>query len=331
MDDEPSPPMSKALHHATVQAPPLAGPPRIAAGSVGSDFDLTQEELLQTIELAAEVKRRPADYRGALKNRILSLLFEKPSLRTRITFEVAAKQLGGDSIQSIGPVGGREPVKDVARNLARWTDLIVARTFKQKTVDELAKWSGLPVINALSDLYHPCQALADMLTLKEHWGGWHAHKLAFVGDGNNVAHSLMLDCARLGADIAIITPPKYEPNSDILRQAEGFAQRNGCTVQVTNDLAEGLKNADAVYTDVWASMGQEHEAFERARLFAPYQVNMDLMKMAAPGALFLHCLPAHREEEVTDAVIESKTSVVFDQAENRLHVQKALLVSLLAE
>ena len=323
--------MSQALRHAASQELPVATTPRISAGNVASDFDLSQEELLQILGLAAEVKRRPAGYRSALKNRILSLLFEKPSLRTRITFEVAAKQLGGDSIQSIGPIGGREPVKDVARNLARWTDLIVARTFKQKTVDDLANWSGLPVINALSDLYHPCQALADMLTLKEHWGAWRGHKLAFVGDGNNVAHSLMLDCARLGADIAVITPPKYEPNSDILRQAEGFAQRNGCRIQVTNELAEGLKDADAVYTDVWASMGQEHEAFERARLFAPYQVNIDLMKMAAPGALFLHCLPAHREEEVTDAVIESKTSVVFDQAENRLHAQKALLVSLLAE
>jgi len=323
--------MSPILLHAEARAVPLGGIPRISAGNLASDFDLTQEELLQMLELAVEVKRRPALYRGALKHRVLSLLFEKPSLRTRITFEVAAKQLGGDSIQSIGPIGGREPVKDVARNLARWTDLIVARTFKQKTVDDLAKWSGLPVINALSDLYHPCQALADMLTLKEHWGEWHGHKLAFVGDGNNVAHSLMLDCARLGADIAIITPPKYEPNEGILRQAEGFAQRNGCTVQVTNDLAEGLKDAAAVYTDVWASMGQEHEAFDRARLFAPYQVNIDLMHMAAPGALFMHCLPAHREEEVTDAVMESKTSVVFDQAENRLHAQKALLVSLLAE
>jgi ornithine carbamoyltransferase len=331
MDDESSPPMSQALRHATAQELPVASTSRIAAGNVASDFDLTQEELLQILELAAEVKRRPAGYRSALMNRILSLLFEKPSLRTRITFEVAAKQLGGGSIQSIGPIGGREPVKDVARNLARWTDLIVARTFKQKTVDDLAKWSGRPVINALSDLYHPCQALADMLTLKEHWGAWRGHKLAFVGDGNNVAHSLMLDCARLGTDIAVITPPKYEPNEGILRQAEGFAQRNGCRIQVTNELAEGLKDADAVYTDVWASMGQEHEAFERARLFAPYQVNIDLMKMAAPGALFLHCLPAHREEEVTDAVIESKTSVVFDQAENRLHAQKALLVSLLGE
>jgi ornithine carbamoyltransferase len=331
MDDEPSVSKTQAQLHAKVESMPLLGTPRISAGNLASDLDLTQEELIQILQLAAEVKRRPAAYHSALSNRILSLLFEKPSLRTRITFEVAAKQLGGDSIQSIGPVGGREPVKDVARNLARWTDLIVARTFKQKTVDELASWSGLPVINALSDLYHPCQALADMLTLKEHWGAWRGHKLAFVGDGNNVAHSLMLDCARLGADIAVITPVNYEPNQRILRQAEGLAECNGCRIQVTNDLGEGLKDADAVYTDVWASMGQEHEAFERARLFAPYQVNLDLMKMAAPGALFLHCLPAHREEEVTDAVIESKTSVVFDQAENRLHVQKALLVSLLAE
>ncbi|MGD0579361.1 MAG: ornithine carbamoyltransferase [Bryobacteraceae bacterium] len=323
MDDESSSSMTHAM--------PLAGAPRIAAGNVASDFDLTQEELMQSLELAADVKRRPGAYRGVMKGRIMSLLFEKPSLRTRVTFEIAAKQLGGDSIQSIGPVGGREPVKDVARNLERWTDLIVARTFAQATIDDLAAWANVPVINALSDLYHPCQALADVLTLKEHWGDCRGHKLAFVGDGNNVAHSLLLDCARLGIDITVITPPGYEPDEGILRQAEGFARRNGCQVSVTNELEEGLQGAAAVYTDVWASMGQEHEAFERARIFAPYQVNIDLMRMAAPGALFLHCLPAHRDEEVTDAVIESKTSVVFDQAENRLHMQKALIVMLLAE
>jgi ornithine carbamoyltransferase len=323
MDDESTSAMTHAL--------PFAGARRIAAGNIASDFDLTQEELLQALELAADVKRCPAAYRGVLKGRILSLLFEKPSLRTRVTFEIAAKQLGGDSIQSIGPVGGREPVKDVARNLERWTDLIVARTFSQSTVDDLAAWANVPVINALSDLYHPCQALADVLTLKEHWGDHRGHKLAFIGDGNNVAHSLMLDCARLGIDITVITPPGYEPDAGILRQAEGFARRNGCQVRVTNELEAGLQGAEAVYTDVWASMGQEHEAFERARTFAPYQVNIDLMHMAAPGALFLHCLPAHRDEEVTDAVIESKTSVVFDQAENRLHMQKALIVMLLAE
>ena len=323
MEDEANSSMTHAL--------PLHGAARIAAGNVASDFDLTQEELLQALELAADVKRRPEAYRSVMKGRIVSLLFEKPSLRTRVTFEIAAKQLGGDSIQSIGPVGGREPVKDVARNLDRWTDLIVARTFAQSTVDDLAAWANVPVINALSDLYHPCQALADVLTLKEHWGDYRGHKLAFIGDGNNVAHSLMLDCARLGLDITVITPPGYEPDAGILRQAEGFARRNVCQVQVTNELEAGLRGADAVYTDVWASMGQEHEAFERARTFAPYQVNIDLMHMAAPGALFLHCLPAHRDEEVTDAVIESKTSVVFDQAENRLHMQKALIVMLLAE
>jgi ornithine carbamoyltransferase len=323
MEDEASSFMTHAL--------PLSGAARIAAGNVASDFDLTQEELLQALELAADVKRRPEAYRSVMKGRIVSLLFEKPSLRTRVTFEIAAKQLGGDAIQSIGPVGGREPVKDVARNLERWTDLIVARTFSQSTIDDLAAWANVPVINALSDLYHPCQALADALTLKEHWGDYRGHKLAFIGDGNNVAHSLMLDCARLGIDITVITPPGYEPDAGILRQAEGFARRNGCQVQVMNELEAGLQGAEAVYTDVWASMGQEHEAFERARTFAPYQVNIDLMHMAAPGALFLHCLPAHRDEEVTDAVIESKTSVVFDQAENRLHMQKALIVMLLAE
>jgi ornithine carbamoyltransferase len=281
--------------------------------------------------LAADVKRSPARYRTALRGRIVSLLFEKPSLRTRITFEVAAKQLGGDSIQNSGPIGGREPVKDVARNLERWTDLIVARTFAQQTVDDLAHWAQVPVINALSDLYHPCQALADMQTLKEQWGGWKGHHLAYVGDGNNVAHSLMLCGARLGLNVSVVTPVGYEPNPDILATAQEFAAPNGSSVTVTNDLPAGLAGAEAVYTDVWASMGQEHEAFERARLFAAFQVNGDLMGMAAPGALFMHCLPAHRDEEVTDEVMESPGSVVFEQAENRLHAQKALMLMLLGE
>jgi ornithine carbamoyltransferase len=222
-------------------------------------------------------------------------------------------------------------VKDVARNLERWTDLIVARTFSQQTVDQLAHWASVPVINALSDLYHPCQALADMQTLKEQWGEWQGRRLAYVGDGNNVAHSLMLCGSRLGMHVTVITPPGYEPDSGILAKAREFAASNACSVQVTNDLASGLSQAEAVYTDVWASMGQEHEAFERARLFAAFQVNEDLMAMAAPGALFLHCLPAHRDEEVTDTVMESAASVVFEQAENRLHAQKALMLLLLGE
>lgn len=305
--------------------------PTVAAGHLRTDLDLTAAELHALLELAADVKARPASYSGTLRGAIVSLLFEKPSLRTRITFEVAAKQLGGDSIVQTGPIGGREPVKDVARNLARWTRMIAARTFAQRTVEELAHWSGLPTINALSDLYHPCQALADMLTLREHWGGWAGRALAYVGDGNNVAHSLMLDAARLGLHFTCITPAGYEPDSGVVAAAREFAAATGARIAVTSEIAEGLAGAGAVYTDVWASMGQEHEAIERARLFAPYQVNEELMELAAPGALFMHCLPAHRDEETTDAVMESPTSVVFDQAENRLHAQKALMVMLAAQ
>lgn len=314
--------------------PQPAGPapvPTVAAGHLRTDLDLTAAELHALLDLALDVKAHPAAYSGALRGAIVSLLFEKPSLRTRITFEVAAKQLGGDSIVQTGPIGGREPVKDVARNLARWTRMIAARTFAQHTIEELAHWSGLPTINALSDLYHPCQALADMLTLREHWGGWAGRSLAYVGDGNNVAHSLLLDAARLGLHFTCITPAGYEPDSAITAAAREFAAVTGARIAVTNEIAEGLAGAEAVYTDVWASMGQEHEAIERARLFAPYQVNEKLMEMAAPGALFMHCLPAHRDEETTDAVIESPSSVVFDQAENRLHAQKALMVMLAAQ
>jgi ornithine carbamoyltransferase len=298
-------------------------------GNLRSDFDLDSEDLIALLELAAEVKENPEAWRSALRGRIASLLFEKPSLRTRMTFEVAAKQLGGDAILNVGPVGGREPVKDVARNLERWTDVIVARTFEQDTVEELARAARIPVVNALTDKFHPCQALADMMTLKEIWGGWRGHTLAFVGDGNNVAHSLMLDSARLGMNFVCVTPQGYEADEGIVARAREFALETGASIETTNDLEAGLAKAEAVYTDVWASMGQEHEASERARLFASYQVNGELMSMALPGALFMHCLPAHREEEVTDSVFESPVSVVFQQAENRLHAQKALLLMLI--
>ncbi len=303
--------------------------PRLRLGDLTSDFDITAGELRTLLELAGQVKRHPQRFRLALRGRILSLLFEKPSLRTRMTFEVAAKQLGGDALLTTGPIGGREPVEDVARNLERWTDLIVARTFSQDTVDALARHARIPVVNALSDRYHPCQALADMQTLHEQWGGWQGRKLAFVGDGNNVAHSLMLDAARLGLDFACITPPGYEPDPRIVEKAREFAVETGALIEVTNSLEQGLRGAGAVYTDVWASMGFEHEAAERARIFAAYQVNRELMAMAQPGAFFMHCLPAHREEEVTTDVIESPASLVFEQAENRLHAQKALLLMLL--
>jgi ornithine carbamoyltransferase len=302
----------------------------MAARDLRSDLDMMAEELGSLLELAAAVKNTPAHYAHALDGTYLSLLFEKPSLRTRMTFELAIKQLGGDAVLSTGRIGDREPLKDIARNLDRWTHGIVARTFSQQTIDELAHWSSVPVINALSDLYHPCQALADFQTLEEQFGSLEGLKLAFVGDGNNVAQSLMLDAARLGVHFAVATPPGYEPKQNIVDQAMEFAVESGSEITVTNDPAEAVAGAHAVYTDVWASMGQETEANQRRSLFQPWQVNEELMAGARPDAVFMHCLPAHRGDEVTDAVIESSQSAVFEQAENRLHAQKALLLMLLA-
>lgn len=303
---------------------------RISAPDLARDLDITDDELSGLLDMALDIKQSPRDYARALEGKYIGLLFEKASLRTRLTFELAIKQLGGDSVFSEGPIGAREPLKDVARNLDRWVHGIVARTYSQDTIEELAHWSSVPVINALSDLYHPCQALADILTLKEHFGDFTGLKLAFCGDGNNVAHSLMLSATRLGIDFAIATPDGYEPNPEIVAQADGLAAVSGSTLQITGDPAEAVDGAHAVYTDVWASMGQEKEAAKRRKAFAPYQVNEALFALARPDAVFMHCLPAHREEEVTDAVIEHSRSVVFDQAENRLHAQKALLVMMLS-
>jgi len=290
-----------------------------------SDLDLSPAALRSLLDLAARVKNTPARYAQSLAGRYLALLFEKPSLRTRLTFELAIKQLGGDAVNYAGPIGGREPVKDVARNLDRWTQGIVARVFSHSTVEEIAAWTDLPVINALSDLYHPCQVLADVQTLEERFGSLEGLKLAFIGDGNNVAHSLMLTAGRLGVRVAVTTPPGYEPDSDIVAQAAELGR-----ITLTHDPAEALDGAHAVYTDVWASMGQESEAAARLEAFEPYQVDEAMFAWARPDAIFMHCLPAHRGEEVVDAVIESPRSVVFDQAENRLHAQKALLLMLLA-
>jgi ornithine carbamoyltransferase len=302
---------------------------QVGACNFRHDLDLTTEQLLGVLSLAQQVKQSRQRFATSLKGRYVCLLFEKPSLRTRFTFELAIKQLGGDCIAQAGPIAEREPLKDVARNLSRWVDAIVARTFLQETIDGLAEWSGLPVINALSNLYHPCQALADILTLKEHFGRLRGLKLAYVGDGNNVAHSLLLCAARLGIHFSIATPEGYEPYAGIVEQARAFAMETGAEIDISNDPGRAVALADAVYTDVWASMGQESEAERRNRIFAPYQVNEGLMAQAGPNAQFMHCLPAKRGLEVTDAVVESPQSVVFDQAENRLHVQKALLLSLL--
>jgi ornithine carbamoyltransferase len=302
---------------------------KIACGDLTKDLDVTWEELVALLDLASDVKRSPKDYQSALAGQSIALLFEKPSLRTRMTFELAIQQLGGFALVNEGRIGEREPLKDMARNLDRWVNAIVARTFLQKTVDGLAHWSKVPVINALSDMYHPCQALADMQTIREHFGSARGLKLAFVGDGNNMANSLMLNAARLGMDFALATPKKYEASADVIAQTRALAARSGSELTITNDPAEAARGAHAIYTDVWASMGAENEAAERRTAFADYQVDDELFTHAEPDAIFMHCLPAKRGEEVTDSVIESPRSVVFDQAENRLHAQKALLLMLL--
>jgi ornithine carbamoyltransferase len=276
----------------------------------------------------------PHDRNGglALQGKTLALVFEKPSLRTRVAFEAGMTQLGGQgSYLSANDIdmGGRESVPDVARNLSRWVQVIAARVFKHTTVETLARHASVPVINALSDREHPCQALADMLTLQERRGSLAGLRLAFVGDGNNVCHSLLLLGATLGVNVGVACPPDYRPDPEILELAEQRAAEHGARISVSANPAEIVEGADAVYTDVWASMGQEHEAARRRPVFQPYQVNLALIAHARPDALVMHCLPVHRGEEITADVIDGPQSVVFDQAENRLHVQKALILTLL--
>ena len=293
------------------------------------DLDLTNDELYYLLDLAAAVKMAPREYGQSMTGKSIAMLFEKPSLRTKLTFDLAMSQMGGASVFLEGPIGVREPLKDVARNLDRWVNGIVARVFSQATVEGLAEWSSVPVINALSDAFHPCQALADVLTIRERFGVLNGLKLAFIGDGNNVAQSLMLTAVRLGMDFALGCPTGYLPDPDIVAQAEGLAAVSKATITITHDAAEALDGAHTVYTDVWASMGQEQEAVERRTAFHLYQVNDELFAQARPDAIFLHCLPAKRGEEVTDSVMESARSAVFQQAENRLHAQKALLLMML--
>jgi len=305
---------------------------KLAKPDLLSIADLTPGEVESLFELTSLVKARPAEFARALTGKQLVLIFEKPSLRTRVTFEVGIGSLGGRSLfidQTAGRLGARESLPDIARNLERWVDGIVLRTFAHQTVTEMAAHASVPVINGLSDREHPCQALADYFTLLEKFHELKPLKLAFVGDGNNVAHSLLLTAARLGSRIAVATPPGYEPAADVVQAAAETAAQTGGAVTLTYDPEEAVAGADAIYTDVWASMGQEHQAGERRSIFASYQVNDELMAHAAPDAVFMHCLPAHRGDEVTDAVMDSSRSVVYDQAENRLHVQKAILLLLL--
>lgn len=300
-------------------------------------LDFEAADLERCLDLAAQIKADrslllQAPTASTLEGRHVAMLFEKASLRTRSTFEIAVRELGGNviALQSDAALGQREPVADVARNLERWVDAVVIRTYSQRVLEAFASAAPmLHVINALSDENHPCQALADFLTLREQWGTLKGKTLAYVGDGNNVAVSLVHAAAAFGVHLHVASPDGYTVPHSAVQQAT-TAARFGARLRLFTDAADAVVGADAIYTDTWTSMGQEAEAVVRRQVFAPYQVNDALMSLAKPGALFMHCLPAHRGEEVTEDVFESPASVVFDQAENRLHCQKALLVMLLA-
>jgi ornithine carbamoyltransferase len=297
-----------------------------------STRDLGPQGVQAVLHLAELMKARPSVFQRSLAGKQMVMFFEKPSLRTRLTFESAIVSLGGTAMfvdQSKGRLDEREKLSDIAHNLERWIDVIVLRTFSHETIEGMAKHASVPVINALSDVEHPCQALADYLTLQERFGDLKRVTLAYVGDGNNVAHSLLLTCACLGSSIRVATPKGYACNSQIVADARKIAKQTGAQIEVLTDPHAAVSGADAIYTDAWASMGQEQESGVRANIFPPYQVNRALMKEAAAGAAFMHCLPAHRGEEVTDEVIDGEQSVVFEQAENRLHVQKSILYLLL--
>jgi ornithine carbamoyltransferase len=297
-----------------------------------STRDLGPRGVEAVLHLADLMKTRPSVFQRSLAGKQMVMFFEKPSLRTRLTFEAGMASLGGTTMfvdQTRSRMDARETLSDIAHNVERWVDVIVLRTFAQETIESMASYAAVPVINALSDLEHPCQALADYLTLRERFGDVRNVQIAYVGDGNNVAHSLLLTCACLGSSIRIATPKGYEPNAQIIAQALEIAEQTGAGIELFTDPPAAVAGVDAVYTDAWASMGQEHEAAQRASIFRPYQVDQELMLKAAPHAAFMHCLPAHRGEEVTDEVMDSENSIVFEQAENRLHVQKAILYLLL--
>ena len=291
--------------------------------------ELDQTQLKALLELALNIKQNPQDYQQALKGRSIALLFEKPSLRTRVSFDVGIYKLGGHSVYldlQNGAMGVRESVEDFGSNLACWTDAIVARVYSQKTLVQLALSSKKPVINALSDLYHPCQALADLLTLKEQYGDLSKVHLAFVGDGNNVCHSLMLGAAIMGMDLTVVTPQGFGPDAHVLLKAQELAQHSGAKLTLSQHLSSAA-GADAIYTDTWVSMGNKADPAQVQRIFAPYQINTAAMQRLAVKH-FMHCLPAHRGQEVTSEVLDSEFSLALQQAENRMHAQNAVLVSL---
>ena len=294
--------------------------------------DITPNELQQLIDSAIELKTR--GWISLLKNKTMALLFEKPSLRTRVSFEVAMRQLGGQTIylspEEVG-LGKRESIPDVARVLSCFVDVIVLRTFAQQNLEVLAEYSSVPVINALSDFEHPCQALADLLTIYEHKGKLKWLTLAYIGDGNNVANSLMLACAMMGVNFNIASPEGYTIDQTVLKKARTYAKTSGAKILCTVDPRVAAKDVDVIYTDTWTSMGQETEAPMRRKVFADYQVNEKLMALTKKNSIIMHCLPAHHGEEVAVGILDSPASVVFDQAENRMHAQKALLAWIFAK
>lgn len=307
----------------------------LAGRDLCSIRDLSAADVRLILDTAHAMKARPELYWRALRAKQLVMIFEKDSLRTRLTFETGINTLGGSPIfidQKASRLGARETLADVAHNLERWTDVIVLRTYSHTTITDMAKYSRVPVVNALSDIEHPCQALADIFTLEERFGDLRGRRLAYVGDGNNVAHSLLLTAVLTGINITLASPDGYGPKQEFLAAAETMAAAidgPAGTVTCLADPREAVSGADAIYTDQWTSMGQEQEADVRQTIFAPYQVDSKMMSLAAPHAVFMHCLPARRGNEVTDEVIDSAQSIVFDQAENRMHVQKAILSLLL--
>ena len=324
--------MNSPLQSRAPAAAPATFPGTFWCPDLVSTRDLGPQGVQAVLHLADLMKSRPSVFQRSLAGKQMVMFFEKPSLRTRLTFEGGMASLGGTAMfvdQSQSRLDARETLSDIAHNLERWVDVIVLRTFAQETIEGMAHHASIPVINALSDLEHPCQALADYFTLQERFGDLKRITLGYVGDGNNVAHSLLLTCACLGSSIRIATPKGYAPNAQIVADARKIAKQTGARIELMTDPDAAVAGVDAVYTDAWASMGQEQEAAQRAEIFRPYQVNRELMAEAAPHAAFMHCLPAHRGEEVTDEVMDSENSVIFEQAENRLHVQKSILYLLL--
>ena len=315
----------------SVPAMPQPAVTTIPGRDLVSIRDLSPIEVESLFHLAGRMKARPDEFRTVLAGKHIAMFFEKPSLRTRLTFEAGICGLGGSVTfvdQRHERLDARETLSDIAHNLERWVSGIVLRTFAHETVEGIAEYANVPVVNALSEVEHPCQALADYFTLYEKFGNLKKVRVAYVGDGNNVMHSLLLTAALLGSKIRIATPKGYGPNPQILADAHDIAKQTGATIELMTDPQKAVAGVDAIYTDAWVSMGHEHETEERAKIFPPYQVNEALMAKAPSHAVFMHCLPAHRNEEVTDAVIDSAQSVVFEQAENRMHIQKAILAML---